>query len=106
MEAAEPLLSDDGGVLRPSMLKGRDKSAYSAIARLCCLRLEAEERKDELLGLVHYYGEIYDGRSDRELLLKEAYELASSPATGDESLPRIASLIRRAMGEKREGVKG
>jgi hypothetical protein len=91
-------------------LAGTDRSFYAAVARLCIQKLEREHRLGDILDVFKFYKEkdeaIFRMADDFASLLSEAHALASSPATGDESLPRIASLIRRAMGEEREGVKG
>jgi len=91
--------SGDGGV---GDLTGADKSFYAALARLCIRKLDCEHRLDDIFDVFKFYKEknevAYRLADKYTLLLLEALELAESPATGDESLPRIASLIRRAMG--------
>ena len=58
-EVGESRTVDDGGVKRVSPLTGDGDSTYSALAKLCFMKLEIEGRQSEIIELCKYYMTLY-----------------------------------------------
>lgn len=58
-EVSESRTVDDDGVKRISPLAGDGESTYSALAKLCFMKMEIEGRQSEIIELCKYYMTLY-----------------------------------------------